>query len=91
MLSPELLPAEAGESAAALMPPSDMSPSDILRQILDLADRYRQQERSEQNKLLVERLRTIAQQLLASEERELDGAMSGKLSPSAIRRFSGGM
>lgn len=62
----------------------------ILEQILSLADRYRQQEQSQQNLLLVEKLRTIAQQILAAEEKEMDGMLQGKMTPSAVRRFAGG-
>lgn len=64
--------------------------SSILQQILALADRYRRQEQSQKNLLDVEKLRTIAQQILAAEEKERDDAMQGKLTPSAVRRFAGG-
>jgi hypothetical protein len=64
--------------------------SDILREILDLADEYRQQEESDQNLLLVEQLRTIAQKILANEEKEDEGLMQGKLAPGAVRRAVSG-
>lgn len=71
------------------MPPPQQdtpsNPSDILRQILDLADEYRQQEQSDQNLLLVEQLRTIAQKILANEESDADGLLQGKATPRAIR------
>lgn len=77
----------------SMMAPGDAeavsSATEILEQILDLADSYRQQEESQQNLLLVEKLRTLAQQILANEEKEMDGMFSGKVSPAAIRRFSG--
>jgi hypothetical protein len=74
-------------------PPPEEAPSgpvsDLLRQILDLADEYRGQEESDQNLLLVEQLRTIAQKILANEEKEDEGLMQGKLSPGAVRRAVG--
>ena len=101
MLNPEMM-AQMGPQMAPQMGPEMMGPemmgpeseemgsaSAILEEILNLADQYRQQEGSQQNLLLVEKLRTIAQQILANEEKELDGAMQGKLSPASIRRFSG--
>lgn len=64
--------------------------SDLLRQILDLADEYRQQEQSDQNIALVEQLRTIAAKILANEEKEKDDMLGGKINPAAIRRYASG-
>jgi len=82
---PELL----GQMMGAEEPPEEpQDPAGILREILDLAGLYRDQESDEQNLLLVEKLRTIAQQILANEQKEADGMLQGKLSPSAVRRMA---
>jgi len=79
---PAMGPPPTGDQGAA------PDAADLLRQILDLADEYRQQEDSDQNLLLVEQLRTIAQKILANEEKQHDDALQGKLSPSAIRKYA---
>lgn len=88
-------PAMLGGGFPEGMPPDmpmeggGQSASDILQQILSLADEYRAQEQSQQNLLLVEKLRTIAQQILAAEEKEDEGMMQGKFSPGSLRRMAG--
>ena len=96
-LPPELMAqlAGAGGGPPPMAPPEPpQAPaggaSEILQGILELADAYRQQEDSQQNLLLVEQLRTIAQKILANEEKEDEGLMQGKFSPSALRRLAPG-
>lgn len=62
---------------------------DILRQMLDLADQYRQAGQDEEDLLIVEQARTLIQKLLAKEQTQRDGLMSGKADPAALRRFAG--
>ena len=45
---------------------------------------------SEQNKLLIEQATTLIQKVMASEEKEMNDAMSGKLSPGILRKAAGG-
>jgi hypothetical protein len=75
---PEAPPPEQGGDVSA-----------ILNQILDLAGQYRDQEQDQGNLLLVEQLRTIAQKILANEQKMADDLMQGKASPQAIRRYAG--
>jgi hypothetical protein len=60
----------------------------ILQGILDLAEQYRAQEDDQQNLLLVEQLRTLAQKILANEQKMGDDLMQGKASPQALRRYA---
>jgi hypothetical protein len=61
-------------------------PISILQQMLDLADNYGQVEPDDEDKLLMEKARTLLQQLLAKDQKDQDGLMQGKLSPSAMRK-----
>jgi hypothetical protein len=45
---------------------------------------------SEQNKLALEKASTLVQQIKASEEKEGEAAMGGKLSPGIMRKLGGG-
>ena len=45
---------------------------------------------SEQNKLLMEQATTLIQKIKASEEKEMNDAMSGKMSPGVLRKVAGG-
>lgn len=45
---------------------------------------------SEQNKLLLEQATTMVQKVKASEEKEMNDAMSGKLSPGVLRKAASG-
>lgn len=65
-------------------------PAELYRQILDLLAQARQSEDSEQDRLSLEKVSTLIQQLLADEEKEEDEAMAGKMSPSLLRRAYGG-
>lgn len=65
-------------------------PAELYREILDLLAQARQAEDSEQDKLALEKVSTLIQQLLASEEKEEEEAMGGKMSPALLRRTYGG-
>lgn len=81
-----------GAGAGAPMQPEQEagggSASDILRSILDLADAYRQQEKTEQNILMMEQARTLIQKILANEEADGESLMQGKISPRALRAYA---
>ena len=44
---------------------------------------------SEQNKLLLEQASTLIQKIKASEEKDMDSAMGGKLNPGVLRKLGG--
>lgn len=67
-------------------PPADVG--ELLQNMLDLADAYRQQEDSQQNLMLIEQARTLIQKILANEEKMSDDLMQGKTSPAALRRYA---
>lgn len=71
--------------------PQDAAPAPadgpgILKQMLDLADEYRQQEEDEVDLLAIEKVRTLVQQLLANNQKMSDDLMQGKASPAALRK-----
>ena len=45
---------------------------------------------SEQNKLALEKASTLVQQIKASEEKDEEAAMTGKLNPGMMRKMSAG-
>jgi len=45
---------------------------------------------SEQNKLALEKASTLVQQIKASEEKDEEAAMTGKLNPGIMRKMAGG-
>lgn len=73
----------------SIMAPETSDPSDILRQILQLADAYRQAEQDDEDLLQVEKVTSLVQQLLAKQQSERDGLLQGKYTPSALRRIGG--
>lgn len=68
--------------------PSD--PADILREMLNLANQYREVETDEEDLHNIEKATTILQSILAAQQKESDGMMSGKVSPRGLRRAYGG-
>lgn len=64
---------------------SESDPRDLIRQALELVRQYAAQEESEQGTLDAEKITTLLQQILASEEKELEQAMQGKASPRMLR------
>ena len=69
--------------------PGAGDPVEILKQMLDLADQYRQAEPDEADKSSMEQARTLLQKLLAKDQQEKDGLLQGKMPPSAMRRALG--
>lgn len=45
---------------------------------------------SEQNKLALEKAGTLIQQIKAAEEKEMEGAMKGAMTPGLLRKANGG-
>lgn len=68
---------------------ADRSPEELLREMLRLAGEYRTVERDDEDLLAIERVTTLVQQLLAAQQKERDGLLSGGLNPRAIRRLVG--
>lgn len=66
--------------------PSQQDPSNLIRDMLDLLDQYKSTEEDEADKLLVEKIGTQLQQLLANNQQTLDQAMQGKISPKLLRK-----
>ena len=62
------------------------SPSEVLRQILQLCDQYRQVEQDDIDLLEIEKISTQVQNLLANQAKEQDDLLQGKASPRALRR-----
>lgn len=79
--SPAGFPGPAPEQAGG-----DAGPADVLRQILQLCDRYRQVEQDDVDLLEIEKISTQVQALLAAQAREQDDLLQGKASPRALRR-----
>ena len=69
--------------------PSGADVTEIINQMLALADEYRQSEDEPAHLLVMEKLRTEMQKLLADEQKMQDDLMQGKASPQAMRRYAG--
>lgn len=63
--------------------------STMLKDMLDIASGYLDQEQDEQNKLTMQKVTTLLQQVLAAEEKELQDAMGGKMSPKLLSQAYG--
>lgn len=61
----------------------------MLQDMLALAGEYLAQEETETNKLTMQKVTTMIQQILAEEEKELQGAMQGKMSPALLQKSYG--
>lgn len=70
-------------------PAPQQDPAEILRTMLTLAADYRDAEADDEDLLLIEQATTLIQRLLAKAQKERDGLLQGKASPSALRRFGG--
>lgn len=91
MMMPEGPPAPAaGPFSAPPEPEGQGGPADLYQQIISLLSQAQEVEDSEQDKLALEKVRTLIQQLLADEEREEEEAMAGKMSPGLLKRAYGG-
>jgi hypothetical protein len=81
---PDLMAMLGGGSAEEPEPPAD--PSELLREMLSLASAYRDSEEDDEDLLVIEKVGTLIQQLLANQQKESDGMLQGKSSPRAMRR-----
>jgi hypothetical protein len=78
----------AGPEAA---PEEELSEGERFKRLLsDIRALLMSNELSEQNTLQLSKAETLIQQIKASEEKEQDAAMSGKLSPGILRKAAGG-
>jgi hypothetical protein len=57
--------------------------------MLDLASQYLDVEPDEEDKLQMQKITTLLQQLLAKDQQDTDNAMSGNTSPRTIRKAYG--
>lgn len=91
MIPPDILAGLAGGPPDQGQDPSQGSgdPLDILSQMLDLADQYRSAEPDEEDRLEMEKARTLLQNLLAKDQKEQDGMMQGKVTPRGVRKSMG--
>lgn len=89
----------AGGGPAAGAAPADLpsgppdapsgSPEDLLRTILELATEYRDVETDEQDRLKIEKVTTLVQQILADRQAASDNAIGGG-NLRTLRRLAGG-
>ena len=91
-MPPELMAALQGMSQQSdpMMgqagPQEDAAPADLIRQMLEIADRYRQVEQDDEDLFAMEKVRSDLQGLLAAQQKESDDLLQGKASPKALRR-----
>ena len=64
-------------------------PSSGYKRVLDLLNEVQASEKDEEDLLTIEKVRTLLQQLLANNQKQQDGLMSGKFDARALRKFSG--
>lgn len=67
-------------------PAEEASGSSLIKDIISQVRSYIEQEDDEENVLTAEKITTMLQQILASEQKEADGMMQGKVSPKALRK-----
>lgn len=95
MMTDEEMGPEAGPPGAAPpeAPPEGGGDQDEAAMFGSLLDTIRQLlgagTLSEQNKLNLEKASTLVQQIKASEEKDADAAMTGKLNPGIMRKMGG--
>jgi hypothetical protein len=83
------VPPDAGGGMEA--PADDLSEGDRFKRLLsDIRALLASNELSEQNTLQLSKAETLIQTIKASEEKEQDAAMNGKLSPGILRKVGGG-
>jgi hypothetical protein len=70
--------------------PDPQAAVDYLKQMIDLAKKYLDVEPDEEDKATMTKVMSQLQQYLAKDQSELDGAMSGSLSPRAMRKAGSG-
>lgn len=57
-----------------------------IKEIISLVRSYADQEDDEENVLVAEKITTMLQQILANEQKDVEGMMQGKVSPKALRK-----
>jgi hypothetical protein len=62
----------------------------LLKQAIDTIRQYQGGEKDEEDLLTAEKITTLIQQLLAKQQKELDGLLQGKADPAALRGALGG-
>lgn len=82
-IPPELMALLAGAGGQAAAPPRDGSA--MLREALQVIAAYQQVEVDDEDLLEAEEIRTRIQKLLAKQQKEQDGLLQGKVTPSALR------
>lgn len=82
---PPTLPDDAGAPPA----PDAADHATMIRDILDQVRMAAQSADDEQESLVWERISTMVQQILASQEKQDQDLMQGRLSPAALRRALG--
>lgn len=70
-------------------PPESGDPEEFARSILDLLNEWRNAEQDEEDLLLIEKISTDVQKLLARNAKEVDQMMSGKLAPKLLAQAYG--
>jgi hypothetical protein len=85
-----------GAGAASANPTPDAPPTQqgdppsIVSNMLDLASQYLQVEPDHEDKLIMQKITTQLQQLLAKDQSDADNAMSGNLNARTLRHALGG-
>ena len=57
----------------------------LLKSAIDTIRQYQGGEKDEEDLLTAEKITTLIQQLLAKNQKELDGLMQGKMDPASLR------
>jgi hypothetical protein len=70
-------------------PPQPGNPPEIVQQMLDLAKQYLDVEPDHEDKLAMQKVTTQLQQLLAKDQADADGALSGNTNPRTLRKALG--
>lgn len=78
-----------GDPMAGAPPAEEEDVSSMLKEMLEIARGYLDQESDEQNKLTMEQVTTLLQKVLAAEEKELQDALGGKMSPKLLSKAYG--
>lgn len=64
------------------------NPQDVLREMLEMASAYQDVEQDDEDLLMIEKVRTMLQQLLAKQQKENDAALGVSPQMRAMRRAS---
>lgn len=81
---------QGGMASGAPMGGNGPDSGEFARSMLDLINEWRQVEQDDEDLLLIEKISTMVQQLLARNQKESMDAMQGKLSPRLMSQAYGG-